>query len=72
MTKRRQIAPNSHPPPPIDPLLTDEQVAAILNTSTRTVHRLVKSGQITAVHIGRSLRFRPRDVAAFIDRSANH
>ena len=54
-----QNAPQSNPL-----TLTTKQVAVRLITSTKTVHRLVSSGKLSAFQIaGRGpLRFRPTDV----------
>lgn len=37
-------------------LLTVKEVAAVLRVTTRTVHRLIKSGQLPKLNIGRSVR----------------
>jgi excisionase family DNA binding protein len=37
-------------------LLTVKEVAAVLRVATRTVHRLIKSGQLPKLNIGRSVR----------------
>jgi excisionase family DNA binding protein len=48
------------------PLLTVPEAATILNVSGRTVRRLIDSGAIPAVWIGRSVRLRPRDIERII------
>lgn len=49
------------------PRLRDlEEAAAVLNVSPRSVQRLVRDHKLKAVHVGRSLRFHPDDLAAFI------
>ena len=49
------------------PLMNLRQVAAYLNYSTRTIHRLVQQGQLRACRPNRkSLRFRFADVEALI------
>ena len=50
----------------LEPLLTVGETAAILNLSARTVRRLITSGSIRAVWIGRSVRLRPRDIERLI------
>ena len=47
-------------------LLTVADAATILNVSERTVRRLIASGSIRAVWIGRSVRVRPRDIERLI------
>jgi len=53
-------------------LLTREQVARELGISPRTVARLVERGELTYVRIGRLARFRPADLAAFVERALIH
>jgi len=53
-------------------LLTREQVARELGVSPRTVARLVERGELTYVRIGRLARFRPADLAAFVERALVH
>ena len=48
------------------PLLTVAQAAAILNVSERTVRRLIASGTIRGIWIGRSVRLRPLDIERWI------
>lgn len=48
------------------PLLTTKDAAQILNVSQRTIRRLIASGSIPAVRIGRSVRIRRRDLVALI------
>lgn len=43
------------------------EVAAMLGCSVSTVKRLVASGAVPVIKIGRLVRFRERDVAAMID-----
>lgn len=50
-----------------DQLLTLPQVAARLQVSLSTVRRLITAGSLKAVRIGRSLRVRPEDLAAYIE-----
>jgi excisionase family DNA binding protein len=50
----------------LEPLLTVGETAAILNVSVRTVRRLIASGAISAVSIGRSVRLSPLTVGRLI------
>jgi excisionase family DNA binding protein len=50
----------------LEPLLTVVETAAILNVSVRTIRRLIASGAIPAISIGRSVRVRPRVVGRLI------
>ena len=48
--------------PPLPPLLKIGEVAKYLNACVRTVRRRVKSGEIPALRLGRSLRFKAADI----------
>jgi len=50
----------------LEPLLTAQEVAAILNVRTGRVYELVRSGALPAVHIGRQVRFRKADLELWI------
>lgn len=66
--------PVPHPPPTIDDpepetrplLLRIDQAAEALTVSRSTLERLVRRGQVVPVHIGKSIRFRPEMLEAFI------
>jgi excisionase family DNA binding protein len=47
-------------------LLTVSEVAEMLRVSDMTVYRLIKSGQLRALQIGKSYRLRDEDVDAFL------
>lgn len=53
----------------MDSLLTVHQVAAYLACSQGEVLRLVRRGQLVAIRSGRQLRFRPEEIAAYLDRA---
>ena len=55
----------------LEPVLKVAQAAAILNVSERTVRRLIASGTIRAIWIGRSVRLRPRDIERWIAGGGN-
>ena len=48
-------------------LLTPREVAEVMRVSTMTVYRLIKSGELPAIRVGKHLRIRGQDVAAFLD-----
>ncbi len=54
-----------------DQLLTLQQVADRLQVSMSTVRRLVAAGKLKTVRIGRNLRVRPEDLAAYIKEAAH-
>jgi excisionase family DNA binding protein len=49
-------------------LLTTGEVLDCLNVTPRTIYRLIRSGELPAVRIGRQWRFRPADLIAWLDR----
>lgn len=52
-------------------LLTAPEVADRLRVTIRTLQRLEVDGELVAVRIGRSVRYRPEDVEAFIETQRN-
>jgi excisionase family DNA binding protein len=47
--------------------LTVGEVAALLRVSNMTVYRLINSGEMPAVRIGRSFRLRSEDLDRYVD-----
>jgi excisionase family DNA binding protein len=53
-----------------DRLLTVAEVAATMRVSNMTVYRLIKSGQLAAIRVGKNYRIRESDVNRYLsDRS---
>jgi excisionase family DNA binding protein len=53
-----------------DRLLTVAEVAATMRVSNMTVYRLIKSGDLAALRVGKNYRIRESDVDAYLsDRS---
>ena len=50
------------------PFLTTEEVQSYLRVNTRTVYRLIKTGDLPAVRIGRQWRVRPADLDGWLDQ----
>ena len=48
--------------------LTTEEVLGCLKVNPRTIYRLIKTGDLPAVRIGRQWRFRRSDLDEWIDR----
>jgi len=48
-------------------LLTIDDVRSQLNVSISTVRRLVRDGKLRAYRVGGGLRFKPEEVAAYVD-----
>jgi excisionase family DNA binding protein len=51
-------------------LLKPQDVAAILNVSRSYAYLILQNGRLPSVHLGRSVRVRPEDLRAFIEKSA--
>ena len=47
-------------------LRTIDETAEIFNTSTRTIRRLINSGELPAHRIGRCVRISDQDIAVFL------
>ena len=52
-----------------DRLLTVAEVADHMRVSNMTVYRLIKSGTLPALRVGKNYRIRSRDVVAYLDSS---
>jgi excisionase family DNA binding protein len=50
-----------------DRLLTVGEVAATMRVSNMTVYRLIKSGQLAAIRVGKNYRIRESDVDRYLD-----
>jgi excisionase family DNA binding protein len=50
-------------------LLTPPQVCQLLQVKLDRIYELVWARRLRAIRIGRQLRFRPRDIEAFLERS---
>ena len=48
--------------------LTTEEVLGYLRVTPRTIYRLIRSGELPAIRIGRQWRFRRTDLDAWLDR----
>ena len=55
-----------------DPLLTVGEVAQLMRVSNMTVYRLIKSGQLAAIRVGKNYRIRHKDVERYLDERAVH
>lgn len=51
-------------------LLTVNEVASILRVSNMTVYRLVKSGQIRAIRVGKNYRIKEGDINDYLSRGS--
>lgn len=52
-----------------DRLYTVAEIAEHMRVSNMTVYRLIKSGAMPAVRVGKSYRIRQRDLEAYFDAS---
>lgn len=55
-----------------DPLLTVGEVAQVMRVSNMTVYRLIKSGQLAALRVGKNYRIRRKDVERYLTERAVH
>lgn len=54
--------------PDFEALLTTDEVLARLKITPRRMYRLIRSGELPAVRIGRQWRFRPGDLETWMVR----
>lgn len=71
MTKRKSSG-DSEARPGLPSFLTTEEVLASLKVTPRTIYRLIRTGELPAVRVGRQWRFRQDDLDAWLDAQANH
>ena len=53
-----------------EPLLTVGEVANLMRVSNMTVYRLIKSGQLSAIRVGKNYRIRRTDVDRYLSERA--
>jgi excisionase family DNA binding protein len=66
---RRETLENLAPTTQPFALLNTDQAAAALAMGRRTLQEKVQAREIGFVKIGKSIRFRPQDIADFIERN---
>jgi excisionase family DNA binding protein len=55
-----------------EPLLTVGEVASLMRVSNMTVYRLIKSGQLPALRVGKNYRIRRGDIERYLaDRTVH-
>jgi excisionase family DNA binding protein len=52
----------------MEAFLTTEEVLSYLKITPRTIYRLIRSGELPAVRIGRQWRFRHADLDRWLER----
>jgi excisionase family DNA binding protein len=55
----------------LPPLMRPVDVAELLNVSRKTAYRLIERGELDAIHVGRSVRVRPDDLTAYLERGGH-
>lgn len=53
-----------------EPLLTVVEVAQLMRVSNMTVYRLIKSGQLSAIRVGKNYRIRATDIDRYLSERA--
>jgi excisionase family DNA binding protein len=67
------VASESFPQPKVMPvdeeqrLLTVREVADAMRVSTMTVYRLIRSGSLSAIRVGKHFRIRTRDLEGYLE-----
>jgi excisionase family DNA binding protein len=52
------------------PLLTVGEVAQAMRVSNMTVYRMIKSGQLPAIRVGKNYRLRSKDIERYLSERA--
>lgn len=63
---------NIKPPTELAAFLTTDDVLGYLKVNARTIYRLIRTGELPAVRIGRQWRFRRTDLDDWLDRSRGY
>lgn len=50
-----------------EPLLTVKEVAGVMRVSAMTVYRLINSGQLPALRVGKNFRIRESDLNEYLE-----
>lgn len=58
-------------PTTLDPVYRVQEVAQLLKCDPATIYRLTASGELKSVRVGRLLRIRESDLAAYIASGSN-
>jgi excisionase family DNA binding protein len=53
----------------LEPLMSVDQVAAVLGVSRATVYRLVQDGQIRVTQVRSRKRFSPSDISSYVSQA---
>jgi excisionase family DNA binding protein len=56
--------------PVVGTLMTVAEVGSVLRVSNMTVYRLIRSGELPALRIGKSFRIQQRDLASYLAEGA--
>ncbi len=65
------VVTNTRGGPEVVRLYSKQEVARLLHVSTRSVDRLRSGGELKAVKVRGRVRFRHRDVAAYVERGGS-
>jgi excisionase family DNA binding protein len=68
--ERGRMTPPRRSPYVGDRLLTVGEVASLMRVSTMTVYRLIKSGSLAAIRVGKNYRIRESDVNRYLSDRA--
>jgi excisionase family DNA binding protein len=68
MTHKERTLANSPAGRELLSFLTTEEVLGYLKVTPRTIYRLIRTGELPAVRIGRQWRFRRGDLDSWLDR----
>jgi excisionase family DNA binding protein len=67
---QQHLATTEYNPPrkSLAPVLSINEAARVLGVQRSTIYRLLRTGEIEAVRVGKRKRFRPEDLDAYLER----
>jgi excisionase family DNA binding protein len=68
--QRKRPSPVIAPSPSFEQLLDSEEAAALLKIHPKTLQRMARQGQITAIQIGKLWRFRVSELDRWLSEKA--
>lgn len=66
-----QISPSGGPHSTFEPLLDSEEAAALLKIHPKTLQKMARNGEITAIQIGKLWRFRVSALNEWLEKIAS-
>jgi len=69
-SERKPVQAAKANPPEFEPLLDSEEAAALLKIHPKTLQKMARNGQITAIQVGKLWRFRASAIDHWLNSQA--